>query len=194
MVDAGGEMPTVELRFYEELNDFLPPERRKTSFSLPVQGTPSVKDVIERCGVPHPEVDLVLVDGESVGWGRRLTGGERVAVYPVFESFDVSPLQHLRPRPLREPRFLVDENLGKLARLLRLHGLDALCEKGADDATIVAHALRQRRIILTRDRRLLMRPAVTHGYFVRSEEPEAQAAEVLARMDLTAPGPESGGG
>jgi hypothetical protein len=98
----------VELRFYEELNDFLPRHRRKKSFSHRLRETASVKDVIESLGVPHTEVDVILVNGESVGFGHRLTGGERIAVYPTFERLDVSGLTRLRPEPLREPRFIVD--------------------------------------------------------------------------------------
>ncbi len=91
---------SAEFRFYEELNDFLPPERRRASSACSVAGTRSVKDAIEAIGVPHTEVDLILVDRHSVGFDRVLLGGERVAVYPVFERLDIAPLQHLRPHLL----------------------------------------------------------------------------------------------
>ena len=122
----------VVLRFYEELNDFLPEERRKASFTHRFRGTPAVKDVVESLGVPHTEIDVILVDGESVGFGHRLRGGERVAVYPTFERFDVSSLTRLRPEPLRETKFIADVHLGKLARCLRLVGLDTLYEREED--------------------------------------------------------------
>ena len=96
----------AEFRFYEELNDFLPTARRKVSFAHAFAGTPAVVDVVEALGVPHTEIDLILVDGASVGFDHRLRGGERVTVYPLFESPDIAPLVHLRPEPLREPRFL----------------------------------------------------------------------------------------
>src|SRR3989304_5211572 len=114
------ELREVVLRFYEELNDFLPAERRKASFSHRFRGTPAVKDLVEPVGVPHGEIDVILVDGESVGFEHRLRGGERVAVYPTFERLDVSSLTRLRPAPLREPKFIADVHLGKLARDLRL--------------------------------------------------------------------------
>ena len=117
---------TADFRFYEELNDFLRPELRKRTFSHGFNGTPAVKDVIEAIGVPHAEVDLVLIDGESVDFARRLRDGDRVAVYPVFERFDIAPLTRLRPRPLRRTRFVLDVHLGTLARYLRLLGFDAL--------------------------------------------------------------------
>ncbi|TMG87791.1 MAG: hypothetical protein E6H76_11145 [Betaproteobacteria bacterium] len=70
--------PSVaQFRFYEELNDFLAPALRKAEFAYTFTGTPSVKDAIEAIGVPHTEVDLVLVDGESVDFTRRLTGVTR---------------------------------------------------------------------------------------------------------------------
>lgn len=171
---------TSEFRFYEELNDFLPPDRRKISFTYDFTGTPSVKDAIEAIGVPHTEVDLILIDGRSVGFEERLHGGERVAVYPVFERLDVTPLTHLRPRPLRVSEFVVDRHLGKLARNLRMLGFDAETPEG----DLIAIARDERRIILTRDRRLLRHGDVTHGYWVRSTDPAEQIREVVNAFDL----------
>ncbi len=171
-------------RFYEELNDFLPPERRKLSFEFTFAGTPSVKDTIEAIGVPHTEVDVILVDDESVGFGRLLRGGERVAVYPVFERLDVASVTRLRPEPLREPRFVLDVHLGKLARYLRLLGFDTTYDRACDDATIVGIAIAERRIILTRDKGLLKRKAVTHGYWLRNTDPRRQVREVVDQLDL----------
>lgn len=94
----------VEFRFYEELNDHLPPGLRKRSFSVELTGTPKVGEVIAAFGVPLDEVDLLLVDGISRDFEHRLQGGERVAVYPIFERFDISPLVRLAGRPL-DPRF-----------------------------------------------------------------------------------------
>jgi hypothetical protein len=136
--------------------------------------------------VPHTEVDLVLVDGESVGFDWRLRGGEHVAVYPVFELLDVSPLCHLRPRPLREPRFVLDVHLGALARGLRMLGFDSLYRNDFPDEEIVVISLRERRTILTRDRGILKRGSVTHGYWLRSTRPRRQLAEVVEHFDLYA--------
>jgi hypothetical protein len=177
---------SAEFRFYEELNDFLPPERRRMNFIYSVAGTRSVKDAIEAIGVPHTEVDLILVDGNSVGFDRVLRGGERVAVYPVFERLDIAPLQHLRPRPLREPRFVLDCHLGKLARHLRLAGFDCLYRNDYRDSELVTAALAEHRIILTRDKGLLKQRLVTHGYFVRAIESEEQLREVVTAFQLEA--------
>jgi uncharacterized protein len=177
---------SAEFRFYEELNDFLPPERRRASFAYSVAGTRSVKDAIEAIGVPHTEIDLILVDGHSVGFDRVLRGGERVAVYPVFERLDIAPLQHLRPRPLRELRFVLDIQLGKLARHLRMAGFDCLYRNDYRDIDVVTAAVAERRIILTRDKGLLKQRLVTHGYFVRETESEEQLREVVRAFQLEA--------
>lgn len=174
-----------EFRFYEELNDFLPAALRKRSFAHRYAGTPSVKDVIEALGVPHTEIDLILVDGQSVRFDRKLHGGERVAVYPMFERFDIAPLYRLRPKPLREPRFVADVHLGKLARFLRLLGFDTRYRNTLDDAELVRISTRERRILLTRDRGLLKHKALTRGYWIRATAAEQQVREVVAALSLT---------
>src|SRR3989442_4054356 len=153
----------AELRFYEELNDFLAPELRKRAFQVPIDRGRSVKDAIESAGVPHTEVDLVLVDGASVAFGHVLHGGERVTVYPVFERLDIAPVVHLRPSPLRETRFVLDAHLGKLARHLRLAGFDSLWENDYGDEEIVALSVAQRRAVLPPDKGSLERRPPRRG-------------------------------
>ena len=173
-----------EFRFYEELNDFLPPKKRRRSFIHRYTDTPSVKDTIEALGVPHTEIDVILVDGESVGFGHRLIGGERVAVYPVFERLDVSSLVRLRPQPLRVTRFIADVHLGTLVRHLRLLGFDTAWRNDLADEEIIERSLAEQRIILTRDRGILRNGRVTHGYWLRTTDPEAQLGEVVRALDL----------
>jgi uncharacterized protein with PIN domain len=175
----------VEVRCYEELNYFLPPELRKRPFRWPLHRGQTVKSLVESLGVPHTEVDLALVNGRSVGFGHRLADGDRLSVYPVFESLDIGTVSRVRPRPLRAARFVLDVHLGRLARLLRLAGFDSLYDNGWDDRTLSRLSRREGRILLTRDRGLLMRAEVTHGYCVRSPNPLEQLAEVLARFDLS---------
>ena len=174
----------AEFRFYEELNDFLKPEQRKQTVPYRFDGHPGIKDPIEALGVPHVEVDLIVVNGESVGFDYQLRDGDRVAVYPVFEALDIAPAVKLRDAPLRRTAFVVDVNLGRLARMLRLLGFDVLFSNAYGDDEIVAIAEAQRRIVLTRDRRLLYAKAVTHGYWVRSVWPSRQVEEVVRRFDL----------
>lgn len=175
----------AEFRFYEELNDFLPAPRRKQTLRYGFNGHPGVKDPIEAFGVPHTEVDLIIVNSESVGFDYPLQDGDRVAVYPVFESFDISPLVRLRARPLRQTAFIADVNLGKLARRLRMLGFDVLYHNRYRDDEIATIAAEEHRIVLTRDRRLLFIKRITHGYWVRSVQPHEQVQEVLSRFDLS---------
>jgi uncharacterized protein with PIN domain len=143
-----------------------------------------VKDTIEALGVPHAEVDLVLADGESVDFSWVLRDGARVSVYPVFESIDIGPLSRVRPEPLRETRFVLDGHLGRLAAYLRMMGFDVRWRNPCGDEELARISAGERRILLTRDRGLLKRSAVTHGYWVREMEPKRQAEEVLRRFDL----------
>ncbi len=175
---------SAEFRFYEELNDVLPVGRRKRSFVYAFSGQPAIKDAIEALGVPHTEVDLILVNSVSVGFDYRLQTGDRVSVYPVFESLEIGGVTPLRPRPLREPKFVCDVHLGKLARRLRLLGFDVAYRNLATDPELVETALTEQRILLTRDRGLLKLKQVTHGYLVRSPQVGEQVLEIIRRFDL----------
>jgi uncharacterized protein with PIN domain len=171
-------------RFYAELNDHLPPSQQfgvvEKRFFLPA----SVKDMIESLGVPHAEVDLILVNGESSDFTRLIRNGDRVAVYPVFESIDITPVLRLRPQPLRETKFVLDVHLGKLAGYLRMLGFDTVYSNRFSDLELVRISCEQRRILLTRDRGVLKYSAVTHGYWLRETDSRLQTAEVVRRFDL----------
>ncbi|GBD92046.1 hypothetical protein BMS3Abin04_02779 [bacterium BMS3Abin04] len=171
-------------RFYEELNDFLPPKRRKVKFEHRFVGNASVKDMIESLGVPHSEVDLILVNGVSVEFNYLVKNEDLISVYPVFESIDISDVQHLRPKPLRNPKFILDVHLGKLAKLMRILGFDTLYENDYNDEQIVKISKEEKRTILTRDIGILKRNEVTHGYFVRNIKAEKQIIEIIERFNL----------
>jgi uncharacterized protein with PIN domain len=177
-------MVMATFRFYEELNDFLAPERRKHAFDCPCARAATTKHMIEALGVPHTEVELVLVNGESVGFDRLLQEGDRVAVYPKFEALDVTPLLRVRDRSLRVTRFIADVHLGGLAHLLRMCGFDTLYETNFDDSEIAAIAANQGRIVLTRDRELLKRREITHGCYVHMLKSTQQLREIFERLDL----------
>ena len=153
-------------RFYEELNDFLSSARRKIDFTVDCAENATVKQVIEALGVPHTEIEVILVNGESVNFSRRVEEGDQISVYPVFESLDVRPILRLREKPLRDPRFVADAHLGRLARYLRMLGFDTLYENALQD------------------RELLMHRELTHGVYVRGERPREQMIYVLRRLDL----------
>jgi len=110
--------------------------------------------------------------------------GDRIAVYPKFESFDITPELRVRPEPLRDPKFVLDVHLGKLAAYLRLLGFDAAYRSSFTDADLVRVAVGEHRILLTRDRGLLKHGAITHGYWLRHTESRYQIAEIVRRFDL----------
>ena len=116
----------VHLRFYEELNDFLPEENRKRRFALDVEPGRTIGEILTRLGVPAARVEIVLAGGESVDLSHAAADGEYISFYPVFEAFDVTALLRLRREPLRHPRFLTCGGLHGLARCLRLCGFDTL--------------------------------------------------------------------
>jgi hypothetical protein len=177
-------MVTATFRFYEELNDFLAPERRGREFACGCARAATTKHMIEALGVPHTEVELVLVNGESVGFGLLLRDGDRVAVFPKFEALDVTPLLRVREQALRVTRFVADAHLGGLAHLLRMTGFDTLYDNHFRDDEIEHIAGAQARIVLTRDRELLKRRTITHGCYVHALRSAAQLREVFDRLDL----------
>jgi uncharacterized protein with PIN domain len=177
-------MVTATFRFYEELNDFLPPALRQREFERACAGAATVKHMMEALGVPHTEVELILINGESSGFDQILREGDRVAVYPTFEAFDVTPLLRLRDHPLRVTRFVADVHLGGLAHLLRMTGFDTLFDTEFEDSAIAAVASLDHRIVLTRDCKLLKRREITHGCFVRARKSALQLREVFERLDL----------
>ena len=171
-------------RFYEELNDFLSPQYQKIAFKHIYKGRVSVKDLIESLGVPHTEIDLILVNGESVDFSYHVQHEDQVSVYPMFESIDVAGLSKVRPVPLKSIKFVVDIHLGKLAKYLRLLGFDVLYENDYSDSELALLSSHEQRILLTRDRGLLKRRIVEYGHFVRPLQPLKQLQEIIQWLDL----------
>jgi uncharacterized protein with PIN domain len=171
-------------RFYEELNDFLPEEKRKVRFEHTYIDRTSVKDMVESLGVPHSEIDLILVNGRSVDFNYLIKDGDDINVYPVFESIDISNIQHLRAKPLREPKFILDVHLGKLTSYLRMLGIDSEYKNNYFRNELIKISLNEKRTILTKDRELLKHNEITHGYWIRETDPKKQTKEVIDRFDL----------
>ena len=174
----------VRVRCYAELNDRLPKERRQREMDITLDRSATLGDLVAAQGISPGEVELALINGVSRGLERTLRDGDRVSLYPVFESMDVTPLLRLRPDPLREVRFVADAHLGRLARHLRLLGFDTFFENDPGDEILARISARERRILLTRDRALLSRRAVTHGLWVPSTRPREQLVYLVERLDL----------
>jgi uncharacterized protein with PIN domain len=143
----------------------------------------SVKDVIEACGVPHTEIDLILVNGQPVGFAFVISRESAIDVYPV-ESEGITSFteNRLQVRDIR--KFVADGHLGKLVRDLRLLGIDVVYDPASEDRQLVSISSNENRALLTRDRRLLMHAIVRHGYYLRSQDPLEQTLEVLRRFNL----------
>jgi hypothetical protein len=178
-------MSKATVRFYEELNDFLPAEKRKRDFTVSFDQPSRVKNVIQSLGVPLDDIDLVLVDGTPVGFSYPLRGGERISVYPVFESLDIGSVTGLGRGPLRDLRFVADSQLGELAESLRGFGFDCLYDNNADSRNLVKMSIQQGRVLLTQDSALLNCPDITRGILIRETDPGEQLKQVLERLDLT---------
>jgi hypothetical protein len=172
-------MASATFRFQAELNSLLPRERRNRDVVHHFREPASIKDRIEAQGVPHTEVDVTLVNGAAVGFEYLLRDGDAAEVYPYSTAPPVATL--LRP-PYPRGRFVLDQHLGRLAAYLRLLGQDCAHRATFPDDELVHAALADDRVLLTRDRRLLMRRTVVHGAFVHATDPFEQVPEILRRF------------
>jgi hypothetical protein len=177
-------MASAVFRFSAELNDFLPRSQRQVSFTHVFKERASIKDMIESLGVPHTEVDCILVNGKAVNFSYIVRDGDRIDVHPISTATEVSPLVSVRPQPPSILHFVLDVHLGKLAASLRLLGFDTLYRNDYADEELAEISACQQRMLLTRDKGLLMRSRVTYGYYVRATNPDRQVVEVLRRFDL----------
>jgi uncharacterized protein with PIN domain len=172
----------VRLCFHGDLNVFLRPRAGDAVIERRLAEKTSIKDIIESCGVPHPEVDLILVDDQPVGFDQTLANDTKVEVFPV-ENRDTNRAEK-RLQTISITRFVTDGHLGGLTRNLRLLGFDVAYPKNADDRQLLDVMSRENRALLTRDRRLLMHSIVQHGYYPRSQNADEQTIEVIRRFDL----------
>jgi len=174
---------TAHFLFHDELRDFLQGEK-KTDILYSFTGKPSIKDAVEALGVPHTEIDILIVNGESVMFSHNLQNGERIEVFPASEKLRGQQIVHLKQSPAGGPNFILDVHLGKLAKKLRLLGFDTIYSNTYSDMEIVQRALDENRIILTRDRGLLKIKNVIHGYWIRSQNPDIQIEEIIKGFNL----------
>jgi len=172
----------VRLRFHGDLGFFLGSNVRCGIIERIIAEKTSVKDVIESCGVPHPEVDVILVDGQGVGFNHTVASDAEVEVFPVGNRDT-----HLKEKQLQVScirTFVTDGHLGRLTRNLRLLGFDVTYDRQADDQQLLDVMAHENRALLTRDRRLLMHAIVQHGFCPRSQNADEQTIEVIRRFNL----------
>jgi uncharacterized protein with PIN domain len=158
--------------FVGELNELLPHNRKDIRFTLEFAPHQSLKHLIESLSVPHTEIGEVLVNGEPMDVNFRLHEGDQVVVYPADSALE------------GEACFLLDNHLGQLATYLRMLGFDCLYRNDYQDEELARVSVEEQRVLLTRDRRLLMRKAIRHGYCIHQTDPRRQAGEVLRRFKL----------
>jgi uncharacterized protein with PIN domain len=173
----------VRLCFHGNLNAFLRSKAGDAVIERRIAEKTSIKDVIESCGVPHPEVDLILVDEQTVGFDHTLANDAKVEVCPVDNRGTDRTEKRLQTVGI--VRFVADGHLGRLTRNLRLLGFDVAYRQNADDRQLLEVMVRENRALLTRDRRLLMHAIVQHGYCPRSQNADEQTIEVVRRFDLS---------
>jgi len=177
-------MYRIILHFYGELNKFLSPEKRDTDFEFEFKSRRSVKDLIESFGIPHTEIDVILLNDKSIDFSYIVQDGDNIKVYPASETLNLKLIKHLKPQ-FETIKFLVDIHLAKLARYLRLLGLDAICERNLTPENLVEKALDENRIIVTRSRTLLRTKEITYGILIKEDNPEKQLEEIFNRFDFS---------
>ncbi len=177
-------MPTAHFRFHDSLNFFLPRRLKERLIDHPYEGRSSVKDMIESLGVPHPEVEMIVINGRSVDFNTIVQHGGFINIYPVSFVPEIPNRELLRPPYPTRPTFILDQHLGRLAAYLRMMGFDTLYRNDYHDEELAQVSHDETRILLTRDIGLLKRSAVIYGYFVRDTNRRKQLAEITTRFQL----------
>lgn len=174
----------ISVRWYSELNDALPAEQQYIVSTHRIESGITVNDFAIHCGVPMETIDLVLVNGVSEDSHYQLKDNDRVSFFPVFESFDISSVSKVRDKPLRQPKFILDVHLGKLAYHLRMLGFDTLYNNEYEDSVLCRISLEEHRTLLSKDKPLIETTGLTHAYLVKNINPRLQLIEVLDRFQL----------
>jgi uncharacterized protein len=176
----------ISVRWYGELNDNLPAEQRYVTSLHRIESGVAIGEFVSKFGILFDRIDLVLVNGVSVDSRHQLKDNDRIALFPVFESFDITSVTKAREHPLRQPKFILDVHLGKLANLLRMLGFDTLYRNDYTDNILCRISLKENRTLLSKDKSLIETESLTHAYLVRNKNSRLQLIEVLDRFQLFA--------
>jgi len=167
-------MKVARFDFAPDLQSLLKRDLRGQLVEMKFKGPQSVKHLIESLGIPHTEIGPLNADGREIGLDYIVHDGDRIEVRPVAPATDETA----------EPRFVLDGHLGRLASHLRMLGLDCLYDNGYEDEELVQISVEEERVLLTRDRLLLMHKVISQGYLLRSLNPTEQLYEVVQRYGL----------
>lgn len=171
--------------FHGSLNYFLPRRQKNNTITYEFDWKASIKDMLEAIAPPHPEVELLVVNGQSVGWDYIVQDGDIIEAYPNFDAVDIpEKVQLILPYQGR-PKFILDTHLGRLASYLRMMGFDTLYKNDYEDDVLAEVSAAENRILLTRDIGVLKRGIVVYGYFVRETNPVKRMHEINQRYRLT---------
>jgi uncharacterized protein with PIN domain len=173
-------MKCARFSFDASLRFFLPGSQDILTHSFDWRA--SIKDMIESLGVPHPEIETILVNEQPVDFSYIVADGDQIKVFGP-DGNAPSPLL-LRPPYAGRARFVLDTHLGRLAAYLRMMGFDTLYRNDYPDDELAEISHHDQRILLTRDVGLLKRSLVTYGYYVRTLKPKDRLAEITQRYQL----------
>jgi len=143
-----------------------------------------VKEALQSFGIPPDDVDLIIINQESVDLDYLLKDHDRVAVFPVFETFDISSLIKIRDKPLRRLKFIATKELAALAKLLQEKGLNCSLFNLDPNEELIKLASLEQRIILTKKTSLLYSLRASRVHLVRAQKAQDQLKEVLTKFQI----------
>lgn len=177
-------MNHIKFRFYEELNIYLPEGNRKIWFDFYFIGIHTLREIFRSMKVPMTEIDLVLVNQHSKDLDYEVQDRDRISVFPIFESLDISGITKVREKPLRNPTFICDVHLGRLCRYLRMLGFDTAYSNRFSPTNLIEQSIAEKRILLSKSYRLTHYPKVERAYRIRSSDPEEQIKDLICHLSL----------
>lgn len=172
------------------MNDYLPENQKKRDIEVAVKKPRTLRSIIKSFDIPLSEVDLILVNGVSADFEYVLDGGERVSVYPVFELLNIRQVSRVRETPLRNIRFITDADLSEMAGKMKQWGFDVVCFPDISNQGIREISIKEKRIILTKNKALFELPGITHAILIHSEDEIDQLQEVMDLLDIEGSGPD----
>jgi uncharacterized protein with PIN domain len=175
----------ITLIFLGNNNELLRLEAAGGILHYPLSRRASIKDIIEAVGVPHTEVCRLEYRGAEISFQYIPSGGEKIRVVPFDIRNNWRTPSVLRPEPFAGPRFLVDKTALKLARDLRMLGIDTEIVRQQNIKETVKRANLDERVVLTRNRNLLKISDLHFGQLLRSEDHREQLLEVEVRYELS---------